>query len=128
MAQRTGAREGREITGYPLGNRQRTNNGDGWNPPRDGDQSELVNMPTRGTVRGDWDSFDINAAQWPPLEQEDTDDELHETAWWQYPEVGAVAPSLADEASAAAAEQLAERDTAAASRAEQLVDDAADGW
>jgi hypothetical protein len=128
MAQRTGAREGREITGYPLGNRQTTGDGHEWNPPRDGDTSELVNMPTRGTVRGDWDLFDVNAAPWPPLEQEDTDDELHETAWWHDPEAGAVAPSLADDGSAADTEQLAERDTAAANRvAEQLVDDA-DGW
>ena len=156
MSHRTGARGGREIIGFPLGNRQGRGDRDAWDPPRDGDRPGLVNLPPRGVVRGDWNAPDVNdirresdvdggelrtanrsralraAEEWPPVEQEDTDDQLHQTTWWH--EAAAWQPRVnearVDEARQPATDTSTADDgtTASAVCATDFVDDVVDGW
>jgi hypothetical protein len=71
---------------------------DRWFPQRDGEQSFDAEPPPRGSVRfGVHDRVEAGktdaradtvlgesaALDWPPVEQDDTSDELHESSWWR---------------------------------------------
>jgi hypothetical protein len=101
----TNVRSERDAVGYAVGGRHGIGHRHGWNPIRDNPDMNTEAMPVRGSVRigthyraeaahaatpdrsalGGFDDGenDVSAADWPPLEQDDTSDDLHESPWWK---------------------------------------------
>jgi len=76
----------RETVGYAVGGRHLIGHRHGWNPIRDNHEMNTEPLPVRGSVRiGTHCRAEAVHAdgEWPPLEQDDTSDDLHESLWWQ---------------------------------------------
>jgi hypothetical protein len=78
--------------------------GQGLDPTNPCDRGQIVNQGTGLRVGVDADAtqqaFEQERAAWPPVEQDDTSDELHENPWWQQLPADTSAPSPAEAARA----------------------------
>src|SRR5690349_1400079 len=88
---RAGQRPGKSR---PIADRQRSrpcrcwNTRQGLDPTNPCDRGQTMNQGTSGPAVREMNppcsaESAIEAADWPPAEQDDTSDELHEHAWWQ---------------------------------------------
>jgi hypothetical protein len=94
----------RGLDGYPLGGRANVGANDAWFPLRDGEsaggrgihlsrnsvkfgsharvEAKSADPRVSDALTNPATYADRAAVEWPPLEQDDTSDELHESPWW----------------------------------------------